>query len=166
MSATTLVEYGNDYKKYDVTAQVDNLMALPGGTVSALVGYEYFENSYSADYDKHSEGGLVGGSAGNSGTGYRDVTSMFGEVLLPVMDNLEVTASFRNDEYSDVGESTSFKLGALYVPSFIPGTSMKFNVSEGFRAPTMDTLYAVTTFSATTAFDYKVCASPYLLYQL
>ena len=159
MSATTLVEYGNDYKKYDVTAQVDNLMALPGGTVSALVGYEYFENEYSADYDKHSEGGYVGGSAGNSGSGYRDVGSMFGELLLPVMDNLEITASFRNDEYSDVGESTSFKVGALYVPSFVPGTVVKFNVSEGFRAPTMDTLYAVTTFSANTAYDYKVCAS-------
>ena len=131
-------------------------MALPGGTVSALVGYEYFENSYSADYDKHSEGGWVGGSAGNSGAGYRDVGSFFGELLMPVMDNLEVTASFRQDEYSDVGESTSYKLGALWVPAFAPGTTVKFNVSEGFRAPTMDTLYAVTTFSANTAYDLSL----------
>jgi hypothetical protein len=28
------------------------------------------------------------------------------------MDNLEITASFRSDDYSDVGESDSFKLGA------------------------------------------------------
>ena len=64
-----------------------------------MVGYAISE-PYSADYDKHSEGGWVGGSAGNSGAGYRDVGSFFGELLLPVMDDLEVTASFRQDEYS------------------------------------------------------------------
>jgi len=159
MSATTLVEYGNDYKKYDVTAQIDNLYALPGGTVSALVGYEYFENEFSADYDKHSEGGWVGGSAGNSSAGYRDNSAMFGELLLPVLDNLEVTASFRSDSYSDVGDSTSYKVGALYVPSFVPNTTVRVNLGEGFRAPTMSTLYANTTFSANTAYDYKACAA-------
>lgn len=159
MSATTLVEYGNDYKKFDVTAQIDNLYALPGGTVSALVGYEYFENEYSADYDKHSEGGLVGGSAGNSSAGYRDNGALFGELLLPVLDNLEVTASFRSDSYSDVGDSSSYKLGALYVPKFVPNTTVRVNLGEGFRAPTMSTLYAVTTFGAVTAYDYKACAA-------
>ena len=159
LSATTLVEYGNDYKKFDVTAQIDNLYALPGGTISALVGYEYFENEYSADYDKHSEGGLVGGSAGNSSAGYRDNGAMFGELLLPILDNLEVTASFRSDSYSDVGDSSSYKLGAFYVPKFIPNTVVKVNIGEGFRAPTMSTLYAVTTFSANSAYDYKACAS-------
>ena len=53
------------------------------------------------------------------------------------MDNLEVTASFRSDDYSDVGESDSFKLGALWIP--MEGTIVKLNTGEGFRAPTMIT---------------------------
>ena len=73
------------------------------------------------------------------------------------MDNLEVTASFRSDDYSDVGESDSFKLGALWIP--MPGTIVKLNTGEGFRAPTMDNLYGATTFSANTVYDYKACAA-------
>ncbi|MFL2707991.1 MAG: TonB-dependent receptor plug domain-containing protein [Gammaproteobacteria bacterium] len=157
MSSTTLVEYTNHYEKNDVVVQIDNIMDLPGGSVSALFGIENFENRYSAEYDKHSENGLVGGSAGNSGAGIREVDSVFGEVLFPVMDNLEITASFRSDDYSDVGESDSFKLGALWTP--MAGTIVKLNTGEGFRAPTMDNLYGATTFSANTVYDYKACAA-------
>jgi iron complex outermembrane receptor protein len=157
LSATTLVEYTNHYEKNDVVVQIDNIMDLPGGSVQALVGMENITNEYAAEYDKHSEGGLVGGSAGNSGGGFREIDSVFAEVLLPVMDNLEVTASFRQDDYSDVGESDSFKLGALYVP--MPGTIVKFNTGEGFRAPTMDDLYGATTFSANSATDYVACGN-------
>ena len=157
MSATTLVEYTNHYEKNDVVVQIDNIMDLPGGSVQALFGIENFENRYSAEYDKHSENGLVGGSAGNSGAGFREVDSVFGEILFPVMDNLEVTASFRSDDYSDVGESDSFKLGALWNP--MPGTIVKLNTGEGFRAPTLHNLYGATTFSAHTVYDDKACAA-------
>ena len=37
LSATTVVEYDNHYEKNDVTAQFDNVMELPGGSVSVLV---------------------------------------------------------------------------------------------------------------------------------
>ena len=157
MSATTLVEYTNHYEKDDVVVQIDNVMDLPGGSVSILLGLENITNEYSAEYDKHSENGLVGGSAGNSGFGYREIDSFFGEVLMPVMDNLEVTASFRSDDYSDVGEADSFKLGALWTP--MAGTTVKVNFGEGFRAPTMDDLYGATTFSANSVKDYSACAA-------
>ncbi len=155
MSATTLVEYTNHYEKQDVVLQVDNVADMAGGSVSVLVGIENITNEYSAEYDKHSENSLVGGSAGNSGFGYREIDSVFAEVLLPVMDNLEVTASFRRDDYSDVGEADSFKVGALWVP--VDGTTVKLNFGEGFRAPTMDDLYGATTFSANSATDYTAC---------
>ena len=155
MSATTLVEYTNHYEKQDVVLQVDNVADMAGGSVSVLVGIENITNEYSAEFDKHSENSLVGGSAGNSGSGYREIDSVFAEVLLPVMDNLEVTASFRRDDYSDVGEADSFKVGALWVP--VDGTTVKLNFGEGFRAPTMDDLYGATTFSANSATDYTAC---------
>lgn len=157
MSATTLVEYTNHYEKSDVVVQVDNIYDLPGGAVVAAFGIENLTNEYSAEYDKHSENSLVGGSAGNSGFGYREVDSMFVEVLLPIMDNLEVTASFRSDDYNDVGSADSFKLGALWAP--MDGTTVKLNFGEGFRAPTMDNLYGATTFSANDSKDYSACAA-------
>ena len=155
MSSTTLVEYTNHFEKQDVVMQINNVADLAGGSVSVLLGMEQLENRYSAEFDKHSENSLVGGSAGNSGSGVREVDSLFAEVLLPVMDNLEVTASFRRDDYSDVGEADSFKIGALWTP--MEGTTVKLNFGEGFRAPTMDTLYGATTFSANSATDYAAC---------
>ncbi|HIF19389.1 MAG TPA: hypothetical protein EYQ72_02785 [Gammaproteobacteria bacterium] len=157
MSATTVVEYDNHYEKMDAVVQFSNVMELKGGSVDVLLGYESFDNTYSAMYDKHSEGGFVGGSAGNSGKGVRTVDSYFGEAVFPVMDGLELNASFRSDDYSDVGSSESFKFGLLW--DVATGTTMKINYGEGFRAPGMDTLYGVTTFSANTAKDYKACAA-------
>ena len=157
LSATTVVEYDNHYEKTDLVAQISDLMDLPGGPVDMVIGYEGFDNRYSAAYDKHSEGGYVGGSAGNSGAGDRAVDSYFGEIIFPVMNGLEVNASFRADDYDDVGSSDSFKVGILYETA--KGTSVKANFGEGFRAPSMDTLYGVTTFSANTATDYLACAN-------
>ena len=157
LAATTVVEYDNHYEKMDAVVQFSNVMDLPGGSVDVLLGYETFDNRYSAMYDKHSEGGFVGGSAGNSGEGVRSVDSFFGEAVFPVMDGLELNASFRSDDYSDVGSSESFKFGLLW--DVAVGTTLKANYGEGFRAPSMDTLYGVTTFSANTAYDYKACAA-------
>ena len=157
LAATTVVEYDNHYEKMDAVVQFSNVMELPGGSVDVLLGYESFDNTYSAMYDKHSEGGFVGGSAGNSGKGVRSVDSYFGEAVFPVMDGLELNASFRSDDYSDVGSSESFKFGLLW--DVATGTTLKMNYGEGFRAPGMDTLYGVTTFSANTAKDYKACAA-------
>ena len=157
LAATTVVEYDNHYEKMDAVVQFSNVMELPGGSVDVLLGYESFDNTYSAMYDKHSEGGFVGGSAGNSGKGVRTVDSYFGEAVFPVIDGLELNASFRSDDYSDVGSSESFKFGLLW--DVATGTTLKMNYGEGFRAPGMDTLYGVTTFSANTAKDYKACAA-------
>jgi iron complex outermembrane receptor protein len=157
LAATTVVEYDNHYEKTDIIAQISDVFELPGGPVDIVVGYEGFDNNYSAQYDKHSEGGLVGGSAGNSGAGTRAVDSYFGEILLPVMAGVELNAAIRSDDYDDVGSNDSFKVGVLWEGK--RGTMVKFNVGEGFRAPTMDTLYGVTTFSANTATDYLACAN-------
>ena len=157
LSATTVVEYDNHYEKTDIIAQISDVMELPGGPVDIVVGYEGFDNNYSAQYDKHSEGGLVGGSAGNSGAGTRAVDSYFAEILLPVITGLELNAAIRSDDYDDVGSNDSFKVGVLWEGN--RGTMVKFNVGEGFRAPTMDTLYGVTTFSANTATDFLACAN-------
>ncbi len=157
LSATTVVEYDNHYEKTDIIAQINDLFELPAGSAAMVVGYEGFDNIYSAQYDKHSEGGYVGGSAGNSGKGTRSVDSYFGEILIPIATGLELNAAVRSDDYDDVGGNDSYKVGVLWAGN--KGTTIKANTGTGFRAPTMDTLYGVTTFSANTATDYLACAN-------
>jgi iron complex outermembrane receptor protein len=50
----------------------------------ALVGSEIISLDYVNEYDRASENGFVGGSAGNSSAGDRDITALFAEMLMPV----------------------------------------------------------------------------------
>ena len=70
------------------TAQFD-LFELAGGTSRMLVGAEYRKEIYSDQYDPQSEAGQVGGSAGNSAAGDRNVKALAAEAIFPVRDNVE-----------------------------------------------------------------------------
>ena len=59
-----------------------DVLELPGGTLQAVVGAEYRKETYSDQYDSLSEAGQVGGSAGNSAGGGRDVKGAFFEGFL------------------------------------------------------------------------------------
>ena len=54
---------------------------------------------------------MVGGSAGNSAEGYRDVTAYMVEGVFPILDWMELSAAFRADDYSDFGNATSPRVG-------------------------------------------------------
>ena len=114
MSATTVVEYDNHYEKMDVVAQFSNLMQLKGGSVDALLGYERFDNDILSSCTTNTQRVvmLVDQLVIQEPVS-REVDSFFGEVIFPVTDGLEVNASFRSDDYSDVGSSESFKFGAV-----------------------------------------------------
>ncbi|MCF2922743.1 TonB-dependent receptor plug domain-containing protein, partial [Pseudoalteromonas sp. APAL1] len=74
MKATTLQESSSTFDQYFAGIGFD-LFELPGGQVSHYVGMEYFEQTYADIYDGQSAAGLIGGSAGNSSQGKRDVTA-------------------------------------------------------------------------------------------
>ena len=153
---TTLNDDTQKLQKIFAGAQFD-LFELSGGTSSAYVSAEYFEVDYVALVDAQSEAGLVGGSAGNSAEGYRDVTAVAAEAIFPVTDWLEIDAAIRYDDYSDFGSATSPRIGAIME---IPGyEQVKFKASwgEGFRAPDLSDLYGATAFSASFATDYYGC---------
>lgn len=134
-----------------------DMFELGGGTATAYVSAEYFKLDYAALVDAQSEAGLVGGSAGNSAFGYRDVTAFSAEAIFPVTDWLELDAAFRYDDYSDFGSATSPRIGGIvHLPSY---DRLKFKASwgEGFRAPNLSDLYGATAFSAEFARDYYAC---------
>jgi iron complex outermembrane receptor protein len=115
-----------------------DVMELNGHTIQGVVGFEYRKEDYSDDYDSLSEAGQVGGSAGNSAGGGRDVKGVYFEGLIPVNDDLEISVAGRYDEYSDYGSDFSPKISARYEAA--EGLVLRASYGEGFRAPTLDIL--------------------------
>ena len=130
-----------------------DLFELGGGTVSHYIGSEYMEQTYSDKYDAQSEAGRIGGSAGNSAAGDRDILAIFYETVLPVTDELEVNLALRYDDYSDFGDNFAPAISARY--QAMDNLVLRASYSESFRAPGLDDLNAATTFSAESAIDYS-----------
>jgi iron complex outermembrane recepter protein len=127
-----------------------------GGTpIQWFIGTEYREEIYNDQYDSLSEAGQIGGSAGNSAGGSRDVTSLFGEVLLPALDNLEFSVAARYDDYSDYGSDFSPKVSFRYEP--LDGYVFRGSWGEGFRAPDFPILTQQEAFSADSVRDEQTC---------
>ena len=154
MRATVTQDNYSDMTKAYGHVQFD-AFDLPSGTVTMLAGAEAFSIDYSNKYDAHSEAGLVGGSAGNSSAGDRDVAAVFAEAIVPVVEGVEVNAAIRYDEYSDFGNALSPSLSATW--NVMDDLTLRARVSEGFRAPGLDQLYGPATFSAENAIDYTAC---------
>lgn len=128
---------------------------LDGGTIQMFVGADRREEYYSDAYDAQSEAGLVGGSAGNSAGGGRDVTAAYFETLLPFTEDLEVSVAGRFDDYSDYGNDFSPKVSVRYQP--MDELTLRASFGQGFRAPTLDILTQQTAFSADPVQDEQTC---------
>ncbi|WP_394388110.1 TonB-dependent receptor [Shewanella woodyi] len=156
MKATTLTQGEAIFHQYNGGINFDAL-ELPGGEAGHYIGMEYFEQDFSEVYDGQSEAGLIGGSAGNSAGGDRQVWAAFYEAALPVVDGVEVNLAVRYDNYSDFGGNTSPKASVRW--QALDTLVVRASYSEAFRAPALDQLYAATSFSAETGTDYPFCAS-------
>ncbi|MBY6186728.1 TonB-dependent receptor [Marinobacter hydrocarbonoclasticus] len=154
MKATTLTQDSSIFDQYNAGIGFD-LIELPAGPIAHYAGIEYFEQTYASVYDGQSEAGLVGGSAGNSAAGERDVFAVFYEAAIPVLDSLELNIAARYDDYSDFGDNVAPKVALRWQP--LDALVLRASYSEAFRAPALDELYAATSFSAEEAIDYVAC---------
>lgn len=143
-----------EIKEFYGSAQMD-VFNMPAGPAQALVGVEYREEDFSDQYDSLSEAGLVGGSAGNSSSGERDVTALYTEWLFPVLDNLELSAALRYDDYSDYGDDISPKLSVRYQP--LDRLTLRGSYAEGYAAPDLTLINAKPAFSADFVTDFVRC---------
>ncbi|MFT6131358.1 MAG: iron complex outermembrane receptor protein [Shewanella sp.] len=156
MKATTLTTGKATFDQYSAGLGFD-AFELPGGAVAHYVGMEYFDQQYSEVYDAQSEAGLIGGSAGNSAGGDRQVWAMFYEAVLPLTDDIELNIAARYDDYSDFGDNVAPKVSVRW--QALENVVVRASYSEAFRAPSLDQLYAATTFSADDGTDYAFCES-------
>ncbi|MBE0362340.1 hypothetical protein PULV_a2953 [Pseudoalteromonas ulvae UL12] len=81
-------------------------------------------------------------------SGNYSVQSVYGEISLPLSDELAVEAATRFDNYSTFGSATTWKLGATY--RFSDTFMVRSVAATGFRAPNVAELYGGNSGS----FDY------------
>lgn len=132
-----------------------DLFELAGGTAGLAFGGEYRKEFYKDLYDSLSEAGVVSGSAGNSSDGSRQVRAVYVEALFPILNNFEINVAARHDRYSDYGSDTSPKISFRYSP--LDNLTLRASYGEGFRAPTLDILYAKPSFSADSVVHAPTC---------
>ncbi len=121
------------------------------GDSTALIGVEHVKTEFVNQFDAASEGGFIGGSAGNSSAGERDFTSLFFEWYLPLTDAMELQVAGRYDDYSDFGGNFSPSLSWTW--NALDNLVVRARWGQGFKAPALNALYGPETFSAETAFD-------------
>ncbi len=156
MRVTISREAEFETKEFYGTAGMD-IAEIGGGWIQAVVGAEYREEEFFDQYDSLSEAGLVGGSAGNSSSGSRDVSALYTEWLFPLMDNLELTAAARYDDYSDYGDDVSPKIALRYQP--MDAITLRASYAEGYAAPDLTLINAKRAFSAEFVRDFVRCES-------
>ena len=116
---------------------------LPGGAASVALGAEFRREDRTVTADPLK---LVGGIFGRgvaSADGSRDVSTVFGELVLPVVKNVEVQAAVRYDRYSDYGNSLTPKLAASW--AVLPNFKLRTSFARGFRAPSLTEITKSTT---------------------
>jgi len=89
------------------------------------------------------------GLTASSVEGSRNVQAVFAEIDLPILNNLDVDISDRQDRYSDFGTTNNPKVSFRYQP--ISLLTFRGSASTGFRAPTLFDLYESPSLAASTS---------------
>ena len=123
----------------------NELFTLPGGSAGFAVGFQYRDESLTAVYDSITQQDGFAFLIGNTNfAGERDVTAVFGEILLPVAENVELSAAVRYEDYGEgVGDTTDPKLSVLWRPS--GQLSFRGSIGTSFRAPSVHQLLGAQT---------------------
>lgn len=135
-----------------------DLFAMAGGQAAFSLATEFRKETYKSD--TNDDVVLAIPSAGRSVNhvgGDRTVKAVGGELLLPVLKELEIQLALRTDDYSDAGRSTNPKIGARFQP--IKELAIRGSYNRGFRAPSLDDLYGpqTITFASSASNDPVLC---------
>ncbi len=108
------------------------LFNMAGGPAALALGGEWRKTYVNTPSQTGTADGSVFASYNGGYTQDEDVWAVYGEVLLPVIRNLELSAALRYDHY-DKFTSTTPKFSAKWAP--IQQVALRASYAEGFRAP-------------------------------
>ena len=136
-TADTSVEIINGYVSGDLG------FGLSGaGPIQAVFGAEYRANVYDRITDKlYNDGALAGsGSPFRSLKGGYNVSEMFVEFSVPVLDNLTADLAYRYSDYSTAGQTNTYRFGVDWKP--LDQLRVRTGYNRAVRAPNIGDLYS------------------------
>lgn len=145
MRATQVTGVANDNRASNYGAAftlANSVYELPAGPVAIALGIEGRRESLQQSNSDFIVSGDVLGGAGavpSLAPTQRNVYSLFGEVNIPVVKDLEANLAVRYDYYSDFGGTTNPKLTIRWQPA--KTVLMRVAYGTGFRAPTLFDLH-------------------------
>ncbi|WP_411851834.1 TonB-dependent receptor [Stenotrophomonas sp. LGBM10] len=122
------------------------IVPLPAGDLAFAAGYEYRKESGQFDPDAFIASGLSTGNGAKPTKGGYDLDEVYLELSIPVLADLpgakllDFSAATRYSKFSNFGNTTNNKFGFRWKP--IDDLMLRGNYSEGFRAPSINDLYA------------------------
>lgn len=132
---TTTTRVGKSTNKTLDAVVSGPIMEMSDGDVMLAVGAEYREEAISDNPDDQFLRGDIFGTEATQANGSRDSTSVFAELAIPVMDELELQVAVRHEDYSDFGTTTDPKLAFLWTP--MDNLSLRGSYGTAFRAPSL-----------------------------
>jgi outer membrane receptor protein involved in Fe transport len=129
-----------------ISGDSGGFLNLPGGPVGFAVGAEYrYEGSRETPDPLLANGQIRDFSQVPASKGNFDVTEVFGELNVPLLadvpfaERLSFGGAVRYSDYSTVGNTTTWKLDALYAP--IRDVRFRATYSQAVRAPNIGELF-------------------------
>jgi len=144
-----------EYYSFDFSTG-GTLCTLPGGEMGLSFGAERRWEKFSNERTVlNATANIVSGDSGASSEGDRNVTSVYGELNVPVIKQVELQIAGRFEDYSDkdFARNVRPKLGIKYHPT--DWLVLRGSYSKSFKAPDLAYLYTSrqTTFTGTPVWD-------------
>lgn len=117
-------------------AKVEGTLAKLGEReVRAAFGTSLMRESFNTPGNADAANGLITQQGGSWFDGKRTIAALFGEVVVPVTDTLELNAAARLDKYPHFAANLAPKVGVQWRAR--PQLLVRGTYSEGFRAPNL-----------------------------
>ncbi len=130
----------SEQEMFNVTANISGEVgSLPGGPIGLAFGLEYRDEEGFFVPDSVVSSGDTAGVPSSPTAGAYDVFELYGEVIAPIIETLDITAALRFSDYDRTGSEDVFKIGANWRPT--DGLHLRASFSEGFRAPNIGELF-------------------------
>jgi iron complex outermembrane receptor protein len=152
VSAEGTVLYGGKYEVKQLDASVSGpLFRLPGGEVQIAAGVDYRRETYSFNGSPSAVLGTpdifnaafdnVNALTAKS----RNVKAIYGELLIPIFEQFEISLAGRADDYTGFGTTVNPKVTAKFRP--FEWLMFRGSYNTGFRVPTFNQIFNGTTIS-------------------
>ena len=154
---------------FDVRFSNPEIFSMPAGSVGFVGGAEWREESFVDNRDPRLDGTIaavaddgttfpfvsdvVNSSPSSDSSGSRDVTSLFGELQVPLHETLDVQLAARFEDFSDIGKSATVgKIAFGWRP--VDDILIRGSWSQAYRVPNLVTVNEGTVARVNSRVDH------------